>query len=395
MFSGLWLTAAFAIAGLVTSLADAAALAAVVFLANRTVALYHSWSTIQVVLFSNVLKADRRKNRVRYFYWPVGIVGGSMALGYLVSQYQWFGEHGQLTGDLWLWILYISLFWVGHFWHFGNQDFGVLSFYRMRAGQIAETDRKRDKLYATAMMLIIQPIIFVRVLGPKGNPFSEIVHTFVPFAAAAVEALAAPALATAVALTTYVVAVELRNPAASLPKVLYYTVMLFHPAFLFFAGEGFGPLYVASYLWSHWLIATGLVTYMGVNYRARAYRQGPMAALFSHLAVLSLFVIPVIWLTKGFAEYSLFDKGGLDVRVTLASIDSATHWIAGFFLGFFLGEQLLHYYCDRVLFRFRDEAIRKSVAPLFAPVRLAQTSPSSAESSSSSPGPPRPYLSTR
>ena len=33
-------------------------------------------------------------------------------------------------------------------------------------------------------------------------------------------------------------------------------------------------------------------------------------------------------------------------------------------MGFFLAEQLLHYYCDRRLFRFRDEGVRRAVAPL-------------------------------
>ena len=33
-------------------------------------------------------------------------------------------------------------------------------------------------------------------------------------------------------------------------------------------------------------------------------------------------------------------------------------------MGFFLGDQLVHYYCDRCLLRFRDAAGRRKVGPL-------------------------------
>jgi hypothetical protein len=59
-----------------------------------------------------------------------------------------------------LWVLYLALFWVGHFWHFGNQDFGVLSIYRAKAGQTALRDRRIDKAYAVAMMFVIQPCVY-------------------------------------------------------------------------------------------------------------------------------------------------------------------------------------------------------------------------------------------
>jgi hypothetical protein len=38
--------------------------------------------------------------------------------------------------------------------------------------------------------------------------------------------------------------------------------------------------------------------------------------------------------------------------------------VIGLVLGAFLAEQLLHYYCDRCLFRFRDPDVRRAVAPL-------------------------------
>ncbi|HEX4925998.1 MAG TPA: hypothetical protein VFV50_18035 [Bdellovibrionales bacterium] len=361
MFSGLWLAALLAVS---KPWAPMWAVVTYLLATKRFVALYHSWSTVQAVLFSELLREERKRNRARYFYWPLGLVSVSMLLGVSISQYQWFGEKGQLTSDLWIWALYISIFWVGHFWHFGNQDFGVLSFYRARAGQSGAHDRKIDRAYSAFMMFAIQPVVFLAVLGPKANPFSEIVHTFIPFAGGAVALLAGPCVALAAAATAFMIIRELRLENRSGPRVMYLLVMAFHPAFLFFSEAQF--LYGIVYLWSHWLIATGLVSYMSMNRLEREKRMPAPKAALRHFASLGVIVAAVWALSREFSHYHLLDSDGLTVRTTLAAITAETHWIAGFFLGFFLAEQLVHYYCDRILFRFREPEIRAKVAPLFA-----------------------------
>ena len=63
-----------------------------------------------------------------------------------------------------------------------------------------------------------------------------------------------------------------------------------------------------------------------------------------------------------FSQLSVFS--GSDYKEVLAAVGPVYSTLLGIVLGLFLAEQLLHYYCDRCLFRFRDPGIRKCVAPL-------------------------------
>jgi len=49
------------------------------------------------------------------------------------------------------------------------------------------------------------------------------------------------------------------------------------------------------------------------------------------------------------------------LRISAATDNPRFQLLGGLVLGFFLGEQLVHYWCDRVLFRFRAPEIRKTV----------------------------------
>ena len=64
------------------------------------------------------------------------------------------------------------------------------------------------------------------------------------------------------------------------------------------------------------------------------------------------------------ADYGLFNSDGFRYKQLLAQIGPAQTLVIGLVLGFFLAERLLHYYCDRCLFRFRDEGVRRAVSPL-------------------------------
>jgi hypothetical protein len=72
-----------------------------------------------------------------------------------------------------------------------------------------------------------------------------------------------------------------------------------------------------------------------------------------------------VWLlTVPYTEYGLFNTDGFRYKQLLDQIGPTQTLVIGLVLGFFLAEQLLHYYCDRCLFRFRDEGVRRTVAPL-------------------------------
>src|SRR5262249_24483456 len=162
-------------------------------------------------------------NRVKFTVVPLAVALGSIALGYAIGATGTFPRQLPITSAQSLWALYLGLFWVGHFWHFGNQDFGVLSIYRAKAGQTTLRDRKIDKAYGVAMMFVIQPCVYLKAVSR--SPLSEAVFSFAPFSRDAVAVAAAWATATAVGLTAAVVVYELRKERVSLPKLAYYFVM--------------------------------------------------------------------------------------------------------------------------------------------------------------------------
>ena len=362
MFAALWGGALLLASG---SLFGLAAVAAVGFVGERLVSIAHSWSTTWMVLFSPLLADLRRQRRLEFTWIPLAIALGSFALGLYVAGWQRFPADGALGPALWGFVLYISLFWVLHFWHFGNQDFGVLSLYRGRAGQTRALDRKVDKLYTVAMMFVIQPIIYLCVV--RTTAFTEIVGTLLPFAPGWLERAAPVALGVAVVASLGVVGFELAKPNRSAGKLLYSFVILLHPLLLYgsvhYKNHGLAYLYILAYLWSHWLIAIGLVGRINTGYYRRQ-GESPARALAQHVLLIGSITCAVWLVTRPFIDYGLFNTIGFQYKRLLAQIGPGQTLAIGLAMGFFLAEQLLHYYCDRRLFRFRDEGVRRAVAPL-------------------------------
>ncbi len=362
MFAGLWGGALLLASGSVFGLA---AVASVAFVGERLVSIAHSWSTSYMVLFSPLLAAERHRRRVEFIWIPLAITLGAFALGLFVAGWQRFPANGALGPGQWAFVLYISLFWVLHFWHFGNQDFGVLSLYRGRAKQSRPIDRKVDKFYTVTMMFVIQPIIYLCVV--KTTAFSEIAHTVLPFASSALVWAAPIGLGVAIVASLGVVGFEISKSNSSPGKLLYLLVILLHPLLLYgsvhFKEPALAYLYILAYLWSHWFIAIGLVGRINTgHYR----RQGDskLKSLLHHALLISAITILVWLVTQPFMAYGLFNTDGFRYKQLLAQIGPTQTLAIGLALGFFLAEQLLHYYCDRRLFRFRDEGVRRAVAPL-------------------------------
>jgi hypothetical protein len=163
-----------------------------------------------------------------------------------------------------------------------------------------------------------------------------------------------------------VVAFELSKRNQSLPKLLYYTVIFVHPVFVYLIAltqnQTYLSLYIITYLWSHWFIAIGLVSRVNAGYLEAEGRRRSRAWLTHALTIAaiaaSFFLIEANWF-----RFELFRSP--EYRNVLHEIgQSSDALLIGFMLGFLLGEQLLHYYCDRCMFRFRDPAVRAKVAPL-------------------------------
>ena len=356
MFSAVWGSALVAAAALAVG---SPRVGGILIPLGTLVAGCHSWSTTYAVLASPVLREARARNRVKFSLVPLAVVAGSLALGYAIGATRGFPREFPLTSAQSLWALYLALFWVGHFWHFGNQDFGVLSIYRAKSGQTTLRERKVDKAYAVAMMFAIQPAVYFKSVS--GSPLSEALNSFVPIPREVVAWAAACAAAAAVALTVAVVAYELRKANPSLQKLLYYLVMLAHPLVLYFIHWRLAFYYLVVYFWSHWLIAIGLTGRIHTNYH-RAAGATPGRALLRYAAPLGAFVLSAWLFYAAFGAYSVFSGG--DYRQVLSAVPPGWTGVIGLVIGAYLAEQLLHYYCDRCLFRFRDPDVRRAVAPL-------------------------------
>ena len=362
MFSALW-GAALILLGVAARPLMASVL--LLFLLERLVSVLHSWSTTYMVLFSPLLAEERRGSRRRYVWIPALIALGSLGLGLAISATQRYPTDGRPDADLWLFALYIGLFWVGHFWHFGNQDFGVLNLYRTRAGQTRAIDRRVDKLFTVAMMYVIQPVVYLSIVATTA--FSEFATTLLPVTAATLDTGARAGVVAAALLSAGVAAFELSKPNRSLPRLLYILVIFLHPTLLYgsvaVGAHSVAYLYVFAYLWSHWLIAIGLVGRINTRfYQSRG--DSPRIALLHHTAVLGFIAALVFLATQRHQEFLLFNTDRFAYKELLASISPEQVVVVGLVLGFFLAEQLVHYYCDRCLFRFRNPGIRRRVAPL-------------------------------
>jgi hypothetical protein len=164
-----------------------------------------------------------------------------------------------------------------------------------------------------------------------------------------------------VLLTAVVVAQELVKKDRSGPKLLYYLVMLSHPVLIHLLAFKLGFFYLIAYFWSHWFIAVGLVGRINTNY-FRERGLGRSASVLRHAASLAPILALAAPIYLVFGQYAVFS--GKDYKELLTAVDPAYSLLLGLLLGFFLAEQLLHYYCDRRLFRFREPGVRKAVAPL-------------------------------
>ena len=221
-----------------------------------------------------------------------------------------------------------------------------------------------------AMMFLIQPVVYVGLID--STAFSELVRTALPFVPAIGSFAATAAVVLATALTLGAIAFELSKPNRSLPKLLYVFVIFLHPVLLWGASQTanrtLAYAYVMAYLWSHWFIAIALVGRINTRfYRSRG--DSPAIALLRHAAVLGAIAGVVMLLTERHKDYLLFTAAEFRYKELLAAITPEQALVIGGILGFFLAEQLVHYYCDRCLFRFRDAEVRGRVAPLLLGAR--------------------------
>jgi hypothetical protein len=356
MFSGIWGSALLFLGSVAFGWQRTAT---VLFAGNAIIAIYHSWSTIFMVLGSPCLRTVREENRTRYVYVPIAIVCVGMIAGLFTGRELIFPSTAHYGYEYWPWVVYLGLFWIGHFWHFSRQDFGVLSIYRARAGQNDPEARRTDRFFTIAMMIIIQPILYVSV--GISSPLGEAFYSFIPVSPNVVQNISGFAFELASGLTIVVVFLEVFRPNTSLPKLAYYCIMLAHSAVFYFADSEFKLFFFTTYLWSHWFVAIGLVSRINTSHHKQNGVK-PFKASVRHWGTISAIVCVLAFLTRDIEDFAVFS--GREYKQILATFTPDQGLFIGLVLGAFLAEQLLHYYCDRSLFRMRAPEIRKTIGPL-------------------------------
>jgi len=258
-------------------------------------------------------------------------------------------------------------------WHFCAQEFGVLSIYRVRAGQSAREDKRFDRMYTVVLMLGVNMVLYaclgfsdMREVLLYGTPLST-------YRGALLGQVAVGAFAIGMAVTATALVREWRHPQRSIPKLLFYALIGAHTLLLYLFPKALG-LFFLSYAFHHWMVAVGLFGRVTLN----SYQEPTALQRAGKLVLRVGPALALAWMWYLF--FAPLYKAG-----NLAPIPD-THWfegaavsakvIAGLVIGVFFSLEFLHYYYDRCFYSFSSAAIRKRVGPLLfgvgaAPARSA------------------------
>ena len=253
-------------------------------------------------------------------------------------------------------------------WHFASQHFGALSLYRLRAGRSGcRQTRHLDRFFSLGVggALVFIADLLAGAVAYQDRWFSPDwpVNLASPIRVGGIIVLILATVAT--------LAVELRAPRWSLPRVLYViglAVMVFialRPRSLF--------LFLVVWTSQHWILATGLAAQLpaaqGMPRGGGAIRRGlhhlnsNAWALTVFLIVLSVALLPFFEVEAN-RQYGVYYGDRIFGAFSSALRTSA--WMPALVaLGFATG--FTHYLLDRGIYRMSDPEVRGAARGLLAP----------------------------
>ncbi|MEZ4316655.1 MAG: hypothetical protein R3F61_04105 [Myxococcota bacterium] len=351
ILSGLWLWALYA----AVSRFELGMAAFGALVAGQVIwATVHSFATTYTVMFSPVFAEARKERPMRFLGIPALIFAVSMGLGLYVGIGPKMEDGAGFGLANWGFALYLAAFFLGHFWHFAQQDFGVLSLYRTRKAQFRPIDRTVDLVYSRFTTLVVQPIVYLFALYEL--PWSELIVSGLPISHDTARTAATIAVFASMAASVGILGFELSKPNRSIPKLYYLAIIAFHPLTLYYVPDGYGLLYAFVYLFSHWMVAISLAWRVNRNHAVK--QANPARAIGLYLLAfggMCLAACLVHWNLAPRSPLTADDYTGIVGHLGLG---------ASLVLGYALGEQMVHYYCDRALFSFKDAYVRQNVGPL-------------------------------
>ncbi len=339
-----------------------------------TLWLAHRFGTTYLAFCSPTYHSLIQKHSFRFILAPLLI--GFGVFGFLLLPQTWIPfnriQRIMLLG-------FVDYFFS--LYHFAVQHYGVVSIYRVRAGQRPDASQKRwEKLYCLGMgggMVLIAEILHGTSFLAQWHemPFPQVKepHTILEGLDADLiyRCLFAGMLWVAVC-TAFLGMIELRRGTASLPKLLYI---------LSLGGLGIAAFYLDPFtflmIWNlqHWLVALGLTSHMAVNgahlsisqdrHHGSAWYRFWNRINRHRWSTLAVLVLCSIVLTPFFEVDTTSESdryGHLLFPVILQLLENSTLLIILVGLGFSTG--FIHYLMDRSLFRFSHPATRQRSLPL-------------------------------
>jgi hypothetical protein len=303
---------------------------AALFLANG-----HALAPILAAWGNAGFRARMRARLWKYVGWPCALLLGATTVGICTSLFMPTYRPG-LIADLQVYdlghdylnpfalVAVIYLFWNAY--HFGMQNFGVLSLYRRN---LPRCSRRVDRCYACATTWATMAMPLVPALAHASHDtLGWPAHAY-PFLSYAQDGY----LLAALSLGGPMVAHELAN--GSLPRVIFSATLALGMVATFWVG----PWAFAVVLVNHWLVAIGLASRVHAAGNRRAFVFAAVGLIFAGAVLFA----------------ALFLRPDLGMRVAA--------WAVGFRIG--LG--FVHFLYDRWIYRFTDPVVMGTVGlALFA-----------------------------
>jgi hypothetical protein len=356
MLSGLWLLLPVAL-----FTAAPGALNAALIVATMLLWISHRLATTYTAFCVPAYRDLVRQQRLRFIVLPVAICLLVFAFVY--------APRAVVPLDTWGKIQALgTIFFLYNTYHFGVQHYGVLSIYRMRAGQ-----KSTDWLKGYERFLCLAVGGALVALAQVGHG-AEVVHDSLVYGALPREAigaafsglrLAAPAVILVLAAVYY--AGELRGQARSLPKMLYVAGLALQGILAYLLS----PL-AFLFLWGvqHWLVSVALAAHMAGNDPSPVLSSSRWYAFWGRvnrqfwptvlaLGLVSMMLTPLL-------EYGVHREKIATGPAVAAFLDPflRVEGIALFFVALSFASVYVHFVMDRAIFRFSDPAVRKVTVPL-------------------------------
>lgn len=321
----------------------------------------HRFSSTYLAYCTTAYRPLLRTQRTRIVWVPIGIAVATFAV--------------LLPGDdalPWSWADRLMVLVILDYglitYHFASQHFGLLTLYRVRAGQErSKGTRRLDRAYALGVGGLM---IFVAELGAGAVFFQD--HWVNPFIdpkwlESVYGEMQIGGTTLVVLFTGWMLYREAIAKRPSMPRALYLIGMAVMVVAAFFLDPF---VFIAIWTTQHWMAAVGLTTVVA-NEDPPA---GPSPwfrtwhAVSRRPWVLTLFLIAVSAILLPVMEVEALHEAGPGYAKRLVPV--VANWLAnsawmpalvavGFVTAF------LHYALDRAVFRFSDAEVRKAAGGLF------------------------------